>query len=244
MDSELAAKPASPHGGASDGLQGAAHTNVHVHAHVVDRFDLILIALVALVFGRTLVFGFVDWDDLDYIRREPLVRNPLADGWRTLLLTPSLGYPVLSAATAANAIALIALGYLGVWVWRHRAVPGRALLVFGALAFLPASGLFALRRGPADSYLYATSLALAAAVAAGLVALEREVRPRTVLLNLGVGYSKLGRHEDAVRAYARALTAGPPDAAIARRFLAAYRRAPLPELAELRARAQAIARRR
>jgi hypothetical protein len=52
-----------------------------------------LLVLVALVYGRAVGFGFVDWDDDAYILRNPLVPHPLSHGLHTLLLTPMVGYP-------------------------------------------------------------------------------------------------------------------------------------------------------
>lgn len=52
-----------------------------------------LIVLVGLTYGRSVGFGFVDWDDDAHILRNPMVAHPLAFGWRTLLLTPFGGYP-------------------------------------------------------------------------------------------------------------------------------------------------------
>jgi hypothetical protein len=52
-----------------------------------------LLVLVALVYGRAVGFGFVDWDDDAYILHNPLVPHPLSLGLRALLLTPMVGYP-------------------------------------------------------------------------------------------------------------------------------------------------------
>jgi hypothetical protein len=51
------------------------------------------LALVAIVFARTVGFGFLDWDDYRYLVHNPLIAHPLAHGWRELLLTPRMGYP-------------------------------------------------------------------------------------------------------------------------------------------------------
>ncbi len=50
-------------------------------------------AVVCAVFGRALGFGFVLWDDPQYIRDNPLV-NPLIAWPPDGLLTPELGYPI------------------------------------------------------------------------------------------------------------------------------------------------------
>lgn len=55
--------------------------------------DLVAIAIVALVFGQAIAFGFVDWDDPNYILRNPLVHDPLSGGIGELFLTPTMGYP-------------------------------------------------------------------------------------------------------------------------------------------------------
>ncbi|MCC6748258.1 MAG: tetratricopeptide repeat protein [Deltaproteobacteria bacterium] len=54
---------------------------------------LLLVGLVALVFGKAVSFPFVDWDDRGYIVSNPLIVAPLSRGLRELLLTPGLGYP-------------------------------------------------------------------------------------------------------------------------------------------------------
>ncbi len=56
--------------------------------------DFLILGIVAAVFGRTLGFGFVDWDDLIYTITNPLVKHPLSEGPAHLLLTPRMGYPV------------------------------------------------------------------------------------------------------------------------------------------------------
>src|SRR5687767_12582085 len=50
------------------------------------------VALIAHAGG--LSNGFTNWDDPDYLLRNPLTVDPLAQGAAGLLLTPDLGYPV------------------------------------------------------------------------------------------------------------------------------------------------------
>lgn len=57
------------------------------------RVDALVVLVAAALFARTFGFGFTDWDDLDFIVRNPLVADPLAMGWQALLTTPWLGYP-------------------------------------------------------------------------------------------------------------------------------------------------------
>lgn len=55
--------------------------------------DLLLIAAVAAVFGRAVTFPLTNWDDIEWIANNSLVRAPFALGLRAWLLTPSMGYP-------------------------------------------------------------------------------------------------------------------------------------------------------
>jgi len=57
------------------------------------RIDALVVVTAIALFARTVGFGFTDWDDLDFIVRNPLVTEPLSMGWRALLTTPWLGYP-------------------------------------------------------------------------------------------------------------------------------------------------------
>jgi hypothetical protein len=60
-----------------------------------DRWlALVLSVLVLAVFGRAVLFPFVHWDDGLHVSENPVTLHPWAEGWRGLLLTPRLGYPV------------------------------------------------------------------------------------------------------------------------------------------------------
>jgi hypothetical protein len=54
-----------------------------------------IVACVVAVFARTTRFTLLGWDDVLLMRVEPLVRHPLALGWKALLLSPprNFGYP-------------------------------------------------------------------------------------------------------------------------------------------------------
>jgi hypothetical protein len=53
-----------------------------------------LCAVVLAVFARAIAFPFVHWDDGLHVGDNPVTLHPFAEGWRGLLLTPRLGYPV------------------------------------------------------------------------------------------------------------------------------------------------------
>jgi hypothetical protein len=57
------------------------------------RIDALVVGVAIALFARSVGFGFTDWDDLDFIVRNPLVADPMAMGWQALLTTPWLGYP-------------------------------------------------------------------------------------------------------------------------------------------------------
>ncbi len=66
---------------------------------------LAIFAIVVAVFGRALGFGFVLWDDPQYIRDNPLVQPQIpwpADG----IFTPALGYPIPVTMAIYRATAL------------------------------------------------------------------------------------------------------------------------------------------
>lgn len=54
----------------------------------------LLLAWVALCYAQTLGFGFVNWDDVDLVLRNPLLVAPSSvPGWHALT-TPEVGYPI------------------------------------------------------------------------------------------------------------------------------------------------------
>lgn len=53
----------------------------------------LLLAWVAACFGQTLGFGFVNWDDFDFVLKNPLVVAPGSVPWFHHLTTPEVGYP-------------------------------------------------------------------------------------------------------------------------------------------------------
>jgi protein O-mannosyl-transferase len=54
----------------------------------------LLLAWVALCYAQTLGFGFVNWDDLDLVLKNPLVLDPSSVPLLHRLTTPEVGYPV------------------------------------------------------------------------------------------------------------------------------------------------------
>jgi len=54
----------------------------------------ILLAWVAVCFAQTLGFGYVNWDDRDYILQNPLITHPSSVTLLDHLTTPGLGYPI------------------------------------------------------------------------------------------------------------------------------------------------------
>ena len=61
----------------------------------VDRVALaILLAWVAACFAQTLGFGYVNWDDRDYLLQNPLITHPSSATLLEHLTTPGLGYSI------------------------------------------------------------------------------------------------------------------------------------------------------
>ena len=58
-----------------------------------DKLLALVLVATALTFAISVTFPFVGWDDPRYASANPLVLHPLAQGWRMLLTTPTLGYP-------------------------------------------------------------------------------------------------------------------------------------------------------
>ena len=53
-----------------------------------------LLAWVATCFAQTLGFGYVNWDDRDFILQNPLIAHPSSASLLAHLTTPGLGYPI------------------------------------------------------------------------------------------------------------------------------------------------------
>jgi hypothetical protein len=63
--------------------------------HRADTVVLALILLwVAVCYGQTLGFGFVNWDDFDLVLKNPLVIDPTSVPFLHRLTTPEAGYPI------------------------------------------------------------------------------------------------------------------------------------------------------
>jgi hypothetical protein len=69
-----------------------ARNSIRAEPRVVGLLPWVFLVLIALVFARTLWFGFVNWDDSEHVYANPAVVG--AGGAHDRWLTPSLGYPV------------------------------------------------------------------------------------------------------------------------------------------------------
>ena len=64
---------------------------MRTRTRIIDSAILLGIAL--LVFGKSISFGFVGWDDPVYVYGNSLVQDPFGQGLWTLLRCPGMGYP-------------------------------------------------------------------------------------------------------------------------------------------------------
>jgi hypothetical protein len=94
---------------------------------------VVVLALAAFAFGRSVQFGYSLLDDRTFVRNNPLIAAPLGQGLVALLTTPSMGYPhtvtVLSFALDRRLLGPDPAGHHAVNVGVHLGVVTLAYLL-------------------------------------------------------------------------------------------------------------------
>jgi len=81
-----------------------------------DRLPLaLLLVWIGLCFVQTLGFGYVNWDDREFILQNPLIANPAAASLLDHLITPGLGYPIPVTILSYN-LEHALVGFEGPWL--------------------------------------------------------------------------------------------------------------------------------
>jgi protein O-mannosyl-transferase len=75
----------------------------------------LLLAWVATCYAQTLGFGFVNWDDIDLVLRNPLVLNPSSVPLLHRVTTPEVGYPI-PVTVLSYRLEYLLVGFDHAWV--------------------------------------------------------------------------------------------------------------------------------